>query len=107
MHLMNSSHQLEKEAPRRPLDLKEIIQATGMKTRTLQKYFNALYGMGPTEYFCIRRLNQVRAALMKGDSSTTTIQEVARQWGFTHMGRLSLSYKRLFGESPSEMRGQG
>ena len=31
-----------------------------------------------------------------------SVTEIAMQWGFTHMGRFSIEYRRRFGESPSE-----
>jgi len=102
MHLIEISHQLAKEAPRRILTLDDICQATGIKRRTLQKYFHTLYGMGPTEYFRIRRLNGARADLLKG---TAKVHEVAHRWKFTHMGRFSVRYKTHFGESPSQTLG--
>lgn len=47
------------------------------------------------------RLARVRQALLT-DTDTATITEIAMGWGFTHMGRFSLSYRQVFGESPSE-----
>ena len=31
-----------------------------------------------------------------------TISDLAMSWGFTHMGRFSVEYRRHFGETPSE-----
>jgi len=102
MHMVEVSYQLARKNPRRTIRLSEISKVTGMKSRTLQKFFHEMYGMGPTTYFRVRRLNQVRSTLTKEDPSSTNVSQVARQWGFTHMGRLSINYKRMFGESPSE-----
>ena len=102
MHLVKASQKLSEESGHQPLSLSEICKATGMKSRTLQKYFKELYGMGPTEYFRTRRLNAVRSALMKADSKTTRVNETAEQWGFDHLGRFSVRYRHMFGESPSK-----
>ncbi len=104
MHVIEVSHQLAKEIPQRILTLDDICQSTKIKKRTLQKYFHTLYGMGPTEYFRIRRLNGARTDLLKG---TAKIHEVAHRWKFTHMGRFSIRYKAHFGETPRETRAHG
>jgi len=81
-----------------PLSLKEICSSINMKSRTVQKYFHEIYGMGPTEYFRIRRLNGARDDLINGAPS---VSDVALKWGFTHFGRFAGIYKKLFGESPA------
>ncbi len=101
MSLLEKLHKLSQMSKPRPLSLDEICKAVGMKRRTLQKYFHELYGMGPTEYFRVRRLNGARTDLLKGGSK---VSDVAAHWNFTHLGRFSGSYKTLFGESPKTTR---
>jgi AraC-like DNA-binding protein len=36
------------------------------------------------------------------DRSERNISSIAMGWGFTHLGRFSSDYKKLFGETPSE-----
>jgi AraC-like DNA-binding protein len=91
MSLLKKLHKLSRMSETRPLSLDEICMAVGMKRRTLQKYFRELYGMGPTEYFRVRRLNGARTDLLRGVSK---ISDVAANWEFTH-----------FGESPKTTRG--
>jgi AraC-like DNA-binding protein len=79
------------------LSLDAICRTINMKRRTVQKYFHEIYGMGPTEYIRIRRLNEARNDLMNG---AACVSDVALQWGFTHFGRFSGAYKKHFGESP-------
>jgi len=97
MHLIKETHKLALSHKHQPLSLDEICAAVGMKPRTVQKYFHEIYGMGPTEYFRVRRLNGARADLLNGAAS---VSEVALRWEFTHLGRFAGSYKTLFGESP-------
>ncbi len=92
---------LSKTARNQPLSLKDICEAVGMKPRTIQKYYRDLYGMGPTEYFRVRRLNGARSDLLHG---ATSVSEVALHWGFLHLGRFSGRYKAHFGESPKTTR---
>ena len=100
MSLLEKLHQLSRMSKTRPLSLDKICKAVGMKRRTLQKYFHELYGMGPTEYFRVRRLNGARTDLLRGGK----VSDVAADWKFTHLGRFSGSYKTHFGESPKMTR---
>jgi len=47
-------------------------------------------------------MNLVRRALQRADASTATVTQLATDHGFWELGRFSVSYRRLFGESPSE-----
>jgi AraC-like DNA-binding protein len=38
---------------------------------------------------------------MRADPTKSTITEIATEFGFWELGRFSLEYRRLFGESPS------
>jgi AraC family ethanolamine operon transcriptional activator len=49
------------------------------------------------------RLNQVRRVLQSPEDNRT-IAEIAFDFGFFHLGQFSQSYKRLFGETPTETR---
>jgi transcriptional regulator GlxA family with amidase domain len=47
------------------------------------------------------RLDKVRETLRRTEHETS-VTEIAMQWGFTHMGRFSVEYRRRFGECPSQ-----
>jgi AraC family ethanolamine operon transcriptional activator len=102
MFIVDCCRQLEAENPGQALALDEICRATRINRRTLQHYFKEMYGMGPTEYFRVRRLNGVRNDLLRAQKDEITVSGIAEQWGFSHMGRFSQHYKRHFGESPSK-----
>ncbi len=101
MHLLEEAHKLARKHKHKPLSLDEICTTAGMKPRTVQKYFNEIYGMGPTEYFRMRRLNGAHTDLLDGAAS---VSEVALRWEFPHLGRFAGRYKAHFGESPKETR---
>ena len=101
MRLLEETHKLAQMHKHQPLSLDEICKPAGMKRRTVQKYFHETYGMGPTEYFRVRRLNGTRSDLINGASS---VSEVALRWEFNHLGRFAGRYKSHFGESPKETR---
>ncbi len=85
----------------RPLYLAEICAATGASERTLRVCCREHLGMGPIRYLWLRRMHLTRRALRRADPSTTTVTEIATRFGFWELGRFSVEYKRLFGESPS------
>jgi AraC-like DNA-binding protein len=57
--------------------------------------------MSPGQYARLRRLNLVRAALRRADPAATSIAEIARQYGFSELGRFAAAYRTAFGETPS------
>ncbi len=103
MQLLEKTHKLSQDCmcKPKPISLKDICEITKMKPRTLQKYFNETYGLGPTEYFRTRRLNNAHIDLLK---STDNISEIALRWKFPHLGRFAKTYKNFFGESPSRVQ---
>jgi len=83
------------------LGLADISAAAGCGYRGLQKGFMDAFGITPMAYLRIVRLKRVRA-ILKAEPYGKTVSEIARQWGFTHMGRFAQDYHREFGELPSE-----
>ena len=69
--------------------------------RTLRNHFRSVMGESPVEFLRAVRLNACRRRLRRQQAGCT-VQEVAAQWGFFHMGRFSQEYKAMFGELPSE-----
>lgn len=69
--------------------------------RTIEAAFKTCTGMGPHRFFLRRRLNRARGLLLKGKAGAVGVTDVALQLGFTELGRFSIRYRELFGESPS------
>jgi len=88
--------------PDRPLYLTEICAAIGVAERTLRAACEEHLGMGPIRFLSLRRLHLVNRALRQADPLTTTVTRVATDHGFWELGRFSVAYRALFGESPSE-----
>jgi AraC-like DNA-binding protein len=87
--------------PDRSLYLAEMCSATGATERTLRVSCNEHLGMGPIHYLLLRRLHLVRRALLQSDPDIVSVTEIAMNHGFWELGRFSVAYRRLFGETPS------
>ena len=85
---------------RRPY-LSELCATANVSERTLQNAFNNIMGMSPLTYLHRLRLHRARDELRKAKSGSTTVTDVAMNWGFWHFGEFSRAYKNCFGEVPS------
>lgn len=70
--------------------------------RTLQNHFQRVVGESPADFLKAVRLNACRRRMREASVATPTVQEIAAQWGFFHMGHFSADYKAMFGELPSQ-----
>jgi AraC-like DNA-binding protein len=84
-----------------PITLADIVQAAHVPGRTLFKHFEDFRGISPMSYLRNARFERVRQALRRADPSER-VTDIALQWGFGHMGRFAVQYRKRFGESPSE-----
>ena len=82
------------------IGLPEIVAACGVPGRTLVKHFRDFRGTSPMRYLRTARFEKVREVLTRAESEES-VAEIAARWGFTHMGRFSVDYRRRFGEAPS------
>ena len=85
---------------RRPY-MSELCAAANVSERTVQKAFQNIMGMSPTTYLHRLRLHRARDDLRKATGGTTTVTDVALNWGFWHFGEFSRAYRNCFGEVPS------
>jgi AraC-like DNA-binding protein len=84
-----------------PLYLGDICVAIGAPERTLRDCCQQHLGMGPIRYLWLRRMHLARQALLTADAASTTVTAIATDQGFWELGRFSVAYRSLFGESPS------
>jgi AraC-like DNA-binding protein len=87
--------------PDRTLYVAELCAATGAADRTLRTCCQEYLGMSPMRYLWLRRMHLARRALRMADPASTTVTEIATNYGFWELGRFSVAYRSLFGESPS------
>jgi AraC-like DNA-binding protein len=84
-----------------PLYLAEVCAAIGVPARTLRQHCMDHLGMGPHQYLWLRRMNLARRLLVRSAPKETTVATIANNQGFAELGRFSVAYRKLFGESPS------
>lgn len=82
------------------IGLPEIVAASGVPGRTLIQHFRDFKGTSPMRYLRAARYQKVRETLRRAEPEES-ITEIAARWGFSHLGRFSVEYRRRFGESPS------
>jgi AraC-like DNA-binding protein len=78
-----------------------LCRALGVSDRTLRKAFNKAYGEPPSRHLRLLRLSLARGALLSTRGKAVTVTEVATGFGFAELGRFSVEYRKVFGESPS------
>jgi AraC-like DNA-binding protein len=83
------------------LYMAELCTAVGVSYPTLRACCQEHLGMSPKRYLWLRRMHLARRALRRADPEKTTVTEIATNHGFWELGRFSVAYRSLFGESPS------
>jgi len=84
-----------------PIALADLCAAAGVGRTALNDAFQLLYGESPLGYFHKRRLMQAREALILASPDRGGVKRAALTAGLTELGRFSVEYRQLFGESPS------
>ena len=85
-----------------PQSVDDLCRVAGTSRRTLEYAFNESFGTSPRRFTKALRLNAARNDLLRSDSNSAQVVEIASGWGFTHMGQFSTDYRQMFGEKPSE-----
>jgi AraC-like DNA-binding protein len=86
--------------PERPLTVTDIARTVGVGVRALQNGFRQHLGLSPMSYLRDVRLGRVHAEL-SASSADVTVAEAALRWGFVHLGRFGVAYRKKFGVPPS------
>jgi AraC-like DNA-binding protein len=86
----------------RPFSLAEVAKEVGSSTRSLGRAFQRRHGMGPMAFWRRSRFEAARRDLFLADPHQASVTEVANRYRFAHLGRFAVTYRSLFGESPSD-----
>jgi AraC-like DNA-binding protein len=84
-----------------PFDSKALAATVGATERCVQKHFLEAYGMTPGQWTRCLGLHHARKRLLATDPKRFTVEGIAHELGFRHMGRFARHYENLFGEYPS------
>ena len=79
----------------------QLAEVSGSSIRTLSRAFEKKYGFGPKAFIKKCRLNSAYLELLSSDSEMTTVTQIALEYGFKHIGKFAIEYKKTFWESPS------
>jgi AraC-like DNA-binding protein len=88
-------------SPDTPLYVIDLCREMGVTDRTLRLHCREHLGMSPHRYLWLRRMHLARRSLIRGAAGATTVTEIATSCGFGELGRFAVSYRQLFGETPS------
>lgn len=83
------------------ISIEDMVKVAEVSKRSLYDGFKRFRGVSPMCYVRNLRLEKTRETLLNGDVNAS-VTMVATSWGFNHLGRFSVEYKKRFGESPSE-----
>ena len=84
-----------------PVTRDRVADIAGVSIRTLSRAFMKRHGVGPITFLRQRRLEAAYRDLLGSKAEDTSVTDVAMRYGFAHLGKFSIVYRRTFGESPS------
>jgi AraC-like DNA-binding protein len=87
--------------PNELLSQKTVCEAIRVNEASLRRACKQRFGIGPNQYARKYRMQLARLALLTSDPAGKTVTQIAVDFGFTHLGRFSVIYREMFGESPS------
>ncbi|PCI53948.1 MAG: hypothetical protein COB36_11245 [Alphaproteobacteria bacterium] len=84
-----------------PMSIDDLVKITGVSQRSIFEGFRSFRGKTPMKYVLQLRLEKVRKELLNSGPERS-VTDIALKWGFSQLGRFSVSYKKVYGESPSD-----
>ena len=99
--IMRRFHMAISERGSEPVYLSEVCLALGVSGRTLRACCQEYLGTGPLRYLWLRRMQLARRALEFAHPKSMSVTAIATQHGFWELGRFAVSYRALYGETPS------
>jgi AraC family ethanolamine operon transcriptional activator len=85
-----------------PIGVSELSRVVGTSERGLRRAFQTVLGTSPKRYMLTERLGAVRRDLRDATNPATSVTDVAGRHGFSELGRFAGSYRKVFGETPSD-----
>jgi AraC-like DNA-binding protein len=86
-----------------PITLNEIAAAARLSPRGVQAAFRRHLDTRPLAYLRRVRMERAHRDLQSAQPANgESVATIAARWGFTHLGRFAVDYRRRFGSSPSQ-----
>ena len=84
------------------ITLNEIAVAAHLSPRGLQATFRRHLDTTPLARLRSVRMERAHQDLQNAEPGNTSVAALAARWGFTHLGRFAVDYRRRYGSSPSQ-----
>lgn len=88
--------------PAEPITVTQIAEAAGASARAVQIAFRRHLDTTPMAYLRRVRLAGAHEELLARDPQTTTVAEIAAQWGFPDQSRFTGAYRSSYGCTPGQ-----
>ncbi len=99
-HLLRAKDLADARYPER-LDVDDMAGAAGLSKAHFSREFRRAFGESPHAYLLTRRLERAAALLRMTD---WTVAEVCVEVGLQSIGSFTTSFKRAYGQTPTEYR---
>jgi AraC-like DNA-binding protein len=87
--------------PEETWTVRALADLVGVSVRTLQDGFSRYVGASPMAYLRGLRLERAHEDLLAADPRYDAVSDIAYRWGFRHLGRFSVEYRKRYGQPPS------
>ncbi len=87
---------------KQPLTIKALCEALHTSQGTLMNACKDVFGLSPMAFLKSLRLQAVHHRLKLADPQTSSVTDIAYQYGFWSLGHFGRDYKAMFGECPKE-----
>ena len=99
-HLLRARDLADARYPER-LDVGDMAGAAGLSKAHFSREFRRVFGESPHQYLLTRRLERAAALLRMTDWS---VAEICLEVGLQSIGSFTTSFKRAYGQTPTEYR---
>jgi AraC family ethanolamine operon transcriptional activator len=100
--IIRRTEQFLESHPDQPIHLMQLCSAIGVSPVSLGRAFRELLKIEPKRYLRLYRLHCVRRILLASDPAKTSVEFLAKSWGFWSRLQFEAEYRRVFGELPSQ-----
>lgn len=100
-HYVRKAEVMMAEQARNAPTMSQVSHELGISVRALSGGFRRFRGITPRQFLQERRLDGLRRDLLTA-ADGATVSRVASDWGYINFGILAATYRKRFGETPSQ-----